>query len=127
MVNYYLNARTKPQIFRQLVCKDLLFVHYNCPFEVGRTATFLEQNFILYIRSGKKGYHSSTGSGILTGGEAAFVKKSACIVEKYFTEEVLCIVTFFIPDGYIKSLIRDNDWLVEQKNLTEPNSDLLIP
>ena len=127
MVNYYENAKTKLQIFNQLACKDLLFVHYRCPFEVGKTDNWSEQNFILYILSGKKGYHTPGRSWILNGGEAAFVKKGACIVEKYFTKEVLCIITFFIPDCYLKSFAQDNDYLVPQNISDETDSDLLFP
>ena len=30
-INYYERVKEKPEIFTQLTCKDLLFVHYKCP------------------------------------------------------------------------------------------------
>ena len=52
--------------------------------------------------------------------ERAVVVKKERIIENFF-EEVLCIMTFFIPDSFLK-----NDVLTRQNNLNKEDSDLLV-
>jgi len=124
MINYYERAKAQPEIFNQLVCKELLFVHYDCPLEVSQLDKWSQHNYILYILSGKKAYHTPGRSWELTKGSAVFVKKGACIIEKFF-DEVLCIMTFFIPDSYLKSFLQENSVLVRNR-LPDEDNDLLV-
>jgi AraC-like DNA-binding protein len=77
------------------------------------------------VVSGKKSLHTPVGSWILTRGNAVFVKKGACIIEKYF-DEVLCLMAFFIPDSYLRSFMLDNATLISGKNLPAITNDLVI-
>jgi AraC-like DNA-binding protein len=126
MVNYYETAKAHPEIFKQLVCKELLFVHYDCPLEQIKTGKWSQHNYFMYILTGKMGCHTPTRSIIFPRGSAMFVKKGAFIMEKFF-EEVLCIVTFFVPDSYLCSFMREKISLVEKASTTEVTDELIIP
>ena len=107
MINYYQKARTNSKIFKQLFCKDLLFVYYDCPLGSNRQDSWSQYNYILYVVTGKKILHTTTRSWSLTKGTAVFVKKGACIIEKV-SDEVLCLMAFFIPDTYLRAFLSDN-------------------
>ena len=126
MFNYYERVKSLPGIYSQLNCRDLLFVHYKCPMEVKKQDLWSQQNYIQYILSGKKAFHTPGRSWLMKGGDAFFVKKGATIVEKFF-EDPLCIMTFFIPDSYLQSFMRESHSLRATSHLLKPKNELLIP
>lgn len=126
MFNYYERVISRPKIYNQLACKELLFVHYNCPLEVPFQDSWSQHNYIQYILTGKKAYHTPGRSWLMKGGDAFFVKKGAWIIEKFF-DEPLCLITLFVPDSYLRSFIRENTLLRSAAPLTEPENELLIP
>ncbi len=126
MFNYYERVKSRPGIYSQLNCRDLLFVHYKCPMEVTKQDLWSQQNYIQYILSGKKAFHTPGRSWLMKGGDAFFVKKGATIVEKFF-EDPLCIMTFFIPDSYLQSFMRESHSLRATSHLPKPKNELLIP
>ena len=85
-----------------------------------------QQNYIQYILTGKKAFHTPGCSWLMKGGDAFFVKKGATIVEKFF-EEPLCIITFFIPDSYLQSFMREGHSVKATSALMKPKNQLLIP
>jgi AraC-like DNA-binding protein len=85
-----------------------------------------QQNYIQYILSGKKAFHTPGRSWLMKAGDAFFVKKGATIVEKFF-EETLCIITFFIPDSYLQSFMRESHSVKATSPLPKPKNELLIP
>ena len=89
MYNYYERVRSRPEIYNQLACRELLFVHYKCPMEVNRQDSWSQHNYIQYILSGKKAYHTPGRSWLMKEGDAFFVKKGAWIIEKFFEEPPL--------------------------------------
>src|SRR5262245_7504170 len=126
LFNYYDRVKSLPEIYNQLSCRQLLFVHYKCPMEVNRQDMWSQHNYIQYILSGKKAYHTPGRSWLMKTGDAFFVKKGACIIEKFF-EEVLCIITFFIPDAYLQSFVRENHPARSVSPSSNPKNELLIP
>ena len=126
MFNYYERVISRPEIYNQLDCRELLFVHYKCPMEVNRQDSWSQHNYIQYILSGKKAYHTPDRSWVMKTGDAFFVKKGAWIIEKFF-DEPLCIMTFFIPDSYLQSFIREHNSLRRAAPATPPKNELLIP
>jgi AraC-like DNA-binding protein len=126
LFNYYDRVRSRPEIYNQLSCKELLFVHYKCPNESKITDLWSQHNYIQYILSGKKAFHTPDRSWYFKPGDAFFVKKGASITEKFF-EEPLCIITFFIPDSYLQALVQKNKSLLSVPEKSQPDSKLLIP
>ncbi len=126
MFNYYERVKSRPEIYNQLACRELLFVHYKCPMEVNMQDSWSDRNYIQYILTGKKGFHTPGRSWLMKSGDAFFVKKGACITEKFF-EEPLCIMTFFIPDSYLQSFMRENNRRKKAAQTEPPKNELLIP
>jgi len=54
MINYYDRAKAPSEIFNPLVCKDILFVHYDCPLESNKQDKWSQHDYILYNLSGEK-------------------------------------------------------------------------
>lgn len=125
-VNYYERVKAHPEVFTQLACKELLFVHYKCPLIERLIGKWSQHNYILFVLSGKLAYHTPGRSWLLTGGSAMFVKRGAVIMEKFFEEE-LCIMTFFIPDSYMCFFLREYHSLVEKVRTRKQADDLVIP
>jgi AraC-like DNA-binding protein len=94
--------------------------------EVNKQDSWSQHNYIQYILTGKKAYHTPGRSWLMKGGDAFFVKKGAYIIEKFF-DETLCIMTFFIPDSYLQSFIRENNSLRQAGQPEPPKNELLIP
>lgn len=94
--------------------------------EVNIQDSWSHHNYIQYILTGKKAYHTPGRSWLMKGGDAFFVKKGACIIEKFF-EEPLCIMTFFIPDSYLQSFMRENNSLRRVGPEKHQRNELLIP
>lgn len=106
MINYYELLVNNPEYFKQFSVKDLLFLNYDCPVTVKKIAKWSEHNYIFYVISGKKTFHTIENSVTLTAGSIAFVKKGACIIEQFY-EEAFCIVAFIMPDSFIRSFLKD--------------------
>jgi len=85
-----------------------------------------QHNYIQYILTGKKAFHTPDLSLLFKAGDALFVKKGACITEKFF-EETLCIITFFIPDTYLQSFMRNNSALKASLHSSGPSKGSVIP
>jgi len=85
-----------------------------------------QQNYIQYILTGKKAFHTPGRSWLMKSGDAFFVKKGATIVEKFF-EDPLCIMTFFIPDSYIQSFMRESHLVKSSSSSLKQKNELLIP
>jgi AraC family transcriptional regulator, exoenzyme S synthesis regulatory protein ExsA len=126
VINYYKNACTQPETFKQLFCKELLFVYYDCPLGSNRQDTWSELNYILYVVTGKKAFYAHPKSWVIGAGSAVFVKKGGCILEKIHGDD-LCIMAFFIPDSYIKSFILEFKTLLQPADAMPEQSDILIP
>jgi len=94
--------------------------------EVNKQDSWSQHNYIQYILSGKKAYHTPGRSWLMKAGEAFFVKKGAWIIEKFF-DEPLCIMTFFIPDSYLRSFVKENISLRPASSLLKPKNELLTP
>jgi AraC-like DNA-binding protein len=132
MLNYYDTVKSKPEIFKQLCCKDLLFVNYNCPLETNKQDKWSHLNYILYVVTGKYVMRAEKTDQIagcsmtLSPGDAVFVKKGACVIEKFF-DETLCLLAFFIPDQYLCSFLNENPGLLQKRLSPDVPDDLIIP
>jgi AraC-like DNA-binding protein len=125
VINYYQGARTNTKVFKQLFCKDLLFVYYDCPTGCNRQDRWSQNSYILYVVTGKKVLSTTTHSWLLTKGTAVFVKKGACIIEKV-DGEVLCLMAFFIPDNYLRSFLIENRALLKDRKSKIQDNDLVL-
>jgi AraC family transcriptional regulator, exoenzyme S synthesis regulatory protein ExsA len=126
MINYYKNACTKPETFKQLFCKELLFVYYDCPLGSNRQDSWSQLNYILYVVSGKKVFYAHPKSWLIGEGSAVFVRKGGCIIEKIQGED-LCLMAFFIPDNFIQCFLKENKNLIQPADALPDQGDLVVP
>jgi AraC-like DNA-binding protein len=61
----------------------------------------------------------------LLEGTAVFVKKGACIIER-FSEDTLCLMAFFVPDSYLRSFLGEHPALL-RKGLPVGPTEIVIP
>lgn len=106
MLNYYELIVNNPEYFKQFTVKDLLFLNYDCPVTEKKVSKWSEHNYIFYVLTGRKTFHTIEGSVTLTAGSIAFIKKGACIIEQFY-EDPFCIVAFIMPDSFIRSFLKD--------------------
>jgi AraC family transcriptional regulator, exoenzyme S synthesis regulatory protein ExsA len=124
--NYYWSAQTNSKVYKQLFCKDLLFVYYDCPLGCKRQDRWSQNNYILYVVSGKKVLYTTSRTWHLTKGTAVFVKKGACIVEKVNGED-LRLLAFFIPDNYLRSFLVENKTMLTMGENRTHENNLVLP
>jgi len=112
-------------LFRQFKVNELLFVEYKCLNDEEKLLVWSQQNFFIYILSGKKVWHTPGGIYEAVGGQAVFVKKGANLVHQFYDKE-FCALIIFIPDQFIVETIqRSNLSLAPLKKTT--SSDPVIP
>jgi len=126
MINYYERVRSEPEIFHHLAYKDLLFAKYDCPSEKKILDKWWQHNYFMYTVTGKQTIRTPGNSWTLTAGKAVFIKKGACSMEKCF-DEILCIMSFFVPDSYLQPFLRENISLLSHEDLPPSTEDLVIP
>jgi AraC-like DNA-binding protein len=103
--NFYDRVRSNPDNYRQLRCGEALITLFNCPLATKFNDLWSHHNYIVYVVEGKKVWHLSQGSVELKAGDCFFVRRGAAIVEQFF-DSVFCIVLFFIPDDFIRDVLK---------------------
>lgn len=126
MVNIYEVLKTFPDLSRQLNCKGLLFTNYDCPQTIRKERFFVEYNFIAYVISGRRIFHKNGSLWDLKEGSCVFVKKGAHISERP-DDEGWCVMVFFMPDDFLKQLIRENRNSLPMRDLPEADVNHVLP
>ena len=111
---------------RRLDCRDLMFTQYDCPQTEKRERFYLETNLIIYVISGKRVFHKNKKTWDLDEGKCVFIKKGTHISE-IENGEGWCVMTFFIPDHFLKQLINENHKNLPLTNLPEAGDDYVLP
>ncbi|NIR48247.1 MAG: helix-turn-helix domain-containing protein, partial [Phycisphaerae bacterium] len=65
-----------------------------------------KMDYLVHVVSGKKTWHTTNGSWTAEAGQTLFFKKGAAIIEQFFDED-FCLLLFFIPDDFVKDIIRE--------------------
>ena len=108
---YEYNLKTN---FRKLECDDLLFVEYQCiPGDI-KSSIWSQHGYIVFIQSGKKTWITPEGEFPVHVGDAIYCKKGANIVLNYY-EEQFCALIFFIPDSFIRDIVKESGFINSQK------------
>jgi len=92
--------------FRQLTVADVLFAEYSCPLEDERVGIWTHTDYLIHVISGKKTWHTTSGSWTAAAGQTLFFKKGAAIIEQFFDEQ-FCLLALFIPDSFVREVVRD--------------------
>jgi AraC family transcriptional regulator, exoenzyme S synthesis regulatory protein ExsA len=126
MINLYETLKTFPGLSLQLTCRDLLFTQYECPQIEKKEKFFIERNLIIYVIRGKRIFHKNQQSWDLGEGSCMFIKKGTHISEKPVGED-WCVMAFFMPDDFLKHLIKENNSNLPLVNLPEAAIDHVLP
>ena len=126
MINYYETVKAHPEIFNQLTYKELLFAKYNCPSEKRLLDKWTQHNFFINIVVGTATIHTPDRSWTLNSGDSIMIKKGAHIMEKN-PGEILCIMSFFVPESYLRPFLRENVQLLRIEHSAIVANDLVIP
>lgn len=105
MQNLYENIVSNPQMFRQFHCGETLLTVYNCPLRDKFVDIWSQYNYIVYVKEGKKIWHTPDGSFELKKGSFVLIRKGAYIVEQFFDAE-FCLVLFFMTDEFICNVLK---------------------
>jgi len=126
MINLYETLKTFPGLSLKLTCRDLLFTQYECPQIEKKEKFFIERNLIIYVISGRRIFHKNQQSWELGQGSCMFIKKGTHISEKPVGED-WCVMAFFMPDDFLKHLIKENNNSLPMANLPEAAVDHVLP
>ena len=126
MINIYEVLKNYPNLSRQLNCKGVLFTQYECPQTNLKEQFYVECNYIAYVISGKRIFHKNNKTWDLTEGSCVFVKKGTYTAEKPEGEK-WCVMVFFIPDSFLKQLIKDNWKSLPVGHVPEANVENVLP
>ena len=126
MINIYEVLKNYPNLSRQLNCKGVLFTQYECPQTNRKEQFYVECNYIAYVISGKRIFHKNNKTWDLTEGSCVFVKKGTYTAEKPEGEK-WCVMVFFIPDSFLKQLIKDNWKSLPVGHVPEANVENVLP
>lgn len=105
MINVYEFLRYQPELYKQLVCQDLLFVYYYCPQTIQKVDVFSHYNILSFIIEGRKLIHRPEQTMLLETGQCYFFKKGAFNQELYM-EESWRSMNIYIPDSYFQEFIK---------------------
>jgi AraC family transcriptional regulator, exoenzyme S synthesis regulatory protein ExsA len=94
-------------IFKQFKVNDLLFLEYKCVADQAAVKVWSKYNYFLYVVRGKKMWQSARAKYCVREGEAIFVKKGANVIHQFF-EEGFCSLMIFVPDDFIRNVIKES-------------------
>lgn len=106
MLNLYENIRTEKH-YNKFQIGEMLFAEYTCPIEEESVGIWTHTDYLVHVISGKKIWHTVNGSWNAEAGETLFFKKGAAIIDQFFDAE-FCLYLFFIPDNFIREILKEN-------------------
>jgi AraC-like DNA-binding protein len=105
VLNLYEAVRSNPS-YNKLEIGDFLFAEYTCGVTAKKLANWTGTDYLVHVVTGAKTWHTIDGVWKANPGETLFFKKGATIIEQHFEEDV-CLLMFFIPDGFMRSTVRE--------------------
>jgi AraC-like DNA-binding protein len=125
MINGYEFLKYQPEVYKQLACKGMTFIYYDCPQALKRVDIFTHFNILSFVIRGKKLLHRPGKSWLLEEGKCYFFKKGAFNQELYL-DEGWRSMNLYIPDNYLRPLIRDYYKYYKGKSLNSHTSDYIF-
>ena len=126
MLNYYDFVKAHPEEIRQFSCKDLLFLIIDCPPDFTKSEDWAEYNAFLYVIAGRHKLYSREQVWHLETGSSVFIKKGGLGIEKV-DEDTFCALMFYMPDDYIRSVVRENVTALSSVELSLISVDNVLP
>ncbi|HYG25167.1 MAG TPA: AraC family transcriptional regulator [Verrucomicrobiae bacterium] len=105
MLNLYDAVRLNPG-YNKLEIGGFLFAEYTCGANDTLLPNWTESDYLVHVVTGRKTWHTSDGVWRANPGDTLFFRKGATIAEQHF-EEDFCLLMLFIPDGLMRSTVRE--------------------
>ncbi|GAA4421505.1 hypothetical protein GCM10023187_57420 [Nibrella viscosa] len=106
MTNIYDFLKFQPELYKQLVCKDILFAYYDCPQTGLREEVFSHYGYITFVVRGERRVHRSGKSWLLQPNSCLFFKKGALLQDIYRSDNFRSF-NLYLPDSYLQQLIKE--------------------
>lgn len=126
MIRVYELLKAYPNMSRRLQCGDLMFTQYDCPQTEKKAKFYVEQHVIAYVISGQRVLHKSKKKWVLDKGTCVLIKKGTHISE-IEDEPGWCVMTFFMPDQFLKTLVNENEKNLPMTDRYESAVDHILP
>jgi AraC-like DNA-binding protein len=123
MKNFSDHIRTN-STFVKLAFDDLLFAEYKCPIKETKLPIWSNDNYLVYVLSGKKIWSSGDLSYELKEGESILVAKGAHYIEQIMDKE-FCVLIFFFPDEFLEEVLEEASY--KKRSVAEVEASKLIP
>jgi AraC-like DNA-binding protein len=117
VLNLFEAVRNNPS-YNKLEIGDFLFAEYTCGVTAKKLAKWTDTDYLVHVVTGAKTWHTLDGVWKANPGETLFFKKGAAIIEQHFEEDV-CLLMFFIPDGFMRSTVREMAGGLSHKTSTD--------
>jgi hypothetical protein len=117
VLNLFEAVRNNPS-YNKLEIGDFLFAEYTCGVTARKLAKWTDTDYLVHVVTGAKTWHTLDGVWKASPGETLFFKKGAAIIEQHFEEDV-CLLMFFIPDGFMRSTVREMAGGLSHKTSTD--------
>jgi len=98
-------VRSNPS-YNKLEIGNFLFAEYTCGIGAEKVDFWGPTDFLVHVVTGKKTWHMPDGVCLASPGDTVFFKKGAAVIEQHF-EIDFCLLMFFIPDGLVRSTVRE--------------------
>ncbi len=121
MINVYEFLRYQPELYKQFVCNDLLFVYYDCPQVVRTVDVFTHYNILSFVIDGKKLINRPEKTWLLQPGPCYFFRIGAYNQELYL-EEGWRSMNLYIPNSFLQQFIKE----YSKRNKSKPTADQQI-
>ena len=106
MTNGYDFLKYKPESYKQINCKDMLFVYYDCPQVVKRVDIFAQYNTLSFIIKGKK-ITRQLGKSLLLGTCECYFFKKGEYNQGVYLNEGWHTMYIHISDAYLHLIIKE--------------------
>ncbi|HEX5654694.1 MAG TPA: AraC family transcriptional regulator [Chitinophagaceae bacterium] len=126
MTNFYDYVRSHPEQLRQFCCKEILFLHLDCPPDFVKGENWNNYNIFMHVLTGGKRIASREKSWLLEVGSTVFVKKGGITVER-ISPEPFCVLMFFVPDDYLRTFMHEQVDLDSATSRAPLTDDRLLP
>jgi AraC-like DNA-binding protein len=124
MINTYDFQVERPEYFKQLAVKDLLFLHYICPQIEKYLYLYNHFNQIGFTLGGDKILHHGAKSWVMTENTSIFARKAA--YKQEIGTEGWEILSFHFQDNYLQQFFKAHRQYLPLKNLPDPPKDMFI-
>jgi AraC-like DNA-binding protein len=124
MINMHDFVSNNNQLFKQFKVDELMFVEFECPPDKVPANNWWHHNFFAFVLSGETVMKTPRGEYNLKAGDCAFAKRGTILITSH-SQEIFCELVVFVPDEFIRSVIRKYNLPLVPADEAQP-SDTLI-